>query len=83
MRLRTKVLIITLSAILAAGGVTTALSRGVAADLISHEVENHLATTVQSRARHVDSYLKSESSSLNEFAGSFTPKSLLKMNASG
>jgi signal transduction histidine kinase len=83
MRLRGKVLTVTLAAILVSGATTTVLARGVAADLITHEVENHLATTVQSRARHVDTYLRAEIDSLVEFAESVTPRALLKTSAAG
>jgi len=83
MRLRARVLLIALSVVLGVGGVITFFTRGISEELLAHEIENHLRTTVQSRGRLVDTYLKGEKDSLREFAKGPTAQTVLKASKAG
>jgi len=83
MKLRARILLVALAVVLGVGGLVVFFARGVAEELLSHEIENHLRTTVQARGRLVDTYLRTEKDSLREFAEGPTAQAVLKANKAG
>lgn len=57
MKFRTKAIILILSLVSVIGVTTTIVSRTVSKDIIEHQIYNHLETTVQSRAHHIEAFL--------------------------
>jgi len=57
MGIRTKVLILIFAVILLAGGVTSFVSRTVSMNTVENEISDHLTTTAQSRANHIETVL--------------------------
>ncbi len=77
MRIRTKVLLAFLLAILTTGTTAVLVTNTVAEDIITQQVNNHLETTAQSRARHIDTYLLSEKQRVEQLSESVVTKNLL------
>ena len=70
MKIRSKVLLFTLVAIVVS--VTTALliGRTIALDIVKQQISGHLATAVQSRASHVETFLKAEIEAIKQLSAS-------------
>ncbi|MCK5212740.1 MAG: hypothetical protein KAQ74_02355, partial [Dehalococcoidia bacterium] len=77
MRIRTRVLLAFLLAILSTGTAGVLVTNTVAGDILTRQVNSHLETTTQSRARHIDTYLLSEKQRIEQFAESVVTNNLL------
>ncbi|MCK4822339.1 response regulator [bacterium] len=80
MKFRTKAIIIILSLISVIGISTTMVSRILSKDIIEHQIYNHLETTAQSRALHVETFLKTEKEAIKQLSESIVIERFLSAN---
>lgn len=77
MKIQTKILLIVLSLVLVTGVVATIVSETVARNIAEQQVYNHLETTPQSRAQHIETLLRDDKEALDVLATSFILKNFL------
>lgn len=70
MKIRSKVLIFTLVAIVVSVTTTLLIGRAIALDIVKEQISDHLATAVQSRVSHVETFLKAEIEVIKQLSAS-------------
>jgi len=70
MKIRTKILLITLLLVMVAGIATTVVSQKFARDMVEEEICNHLVTATSSRASHVETFLNGEKEAIKQLSES-------------
>lgn len=70
MKIRSKVLLFTLVAIVVSVTTVLLIGRAIALDIIKEQISDHLATVVQSRASHVETFLKAEIEAIKQLSAS-------------
>jgi C4-dicarboxylate-specific signal transduction histidine kinase len=77
MKIKTKALIILLSAILIAGGITIIVIQRISTNIIKSQVCNQLEITAKSRADHIESFLESQIEAIRQLAQSVSIEKFL------
>ena len=77
MKIRARVLIILVITILITGAVGIIASNVVSRDLVEDQIHDHLVTTVQSRANHIETFLDINKLKVERTASSFVIKDFL------
>lgn len=80
MKFRTKAIIIILSLVSVIGVTTTIVSRTVPKDIIEQQIYNHLEAITQSRALHVETFLKTEKEAIKQLSKSIVIERFLSAN---
>ncbi len=80
MNIQAKTIVLVFSLILITGAVTTIVSENISRNMVEKGVYNHLETTVQSKAQHVDAFLDKEKKLTLQLSQSVVIERLLSSN---
>jgi nucleoside-diphosphate-sugar epimerase len=77
MKIQNRVLVVLVVTILITGAVGIIASNVVSRDLVEDQIHDHLVTTVQSRANHIETFLDINKLKVERTASSFVIKDFL------
>ena len=80
MRIQTKILFIVFALILVVGVVATIVSQTVSKNIVTQQIYNHLETTAQSRAHHIETFLETEKKAIKQLSESIVIERFLSAN---